>query len=462
MHKKIKSPIVIIIMAIILTSYGCQKAVYENLPEENSEPVLYSYIYKGDDVYVEAPKEVVISEEKVSVYASTEPLKVEKAINAVHLSKVYSLSIPVRWIREFKKNEEIRFGINIKNFEEGYDFFLVVVNDKFELPFIARAVKGEDGFVYAKLMPSFISKVFDLSESEYVKISFQLVRNPDFESKAFTSKFYLLKYNNGVYTLSENVVSPPPGQIPVIIIHGWQIPIWSSDLYSYARGVSEEIVKYLTNMGLESKYEFYAYAYDPDYDIYNYSAYSLAQYINRYFANSDTLILIAHSMGGIVARVYAKYYKPSNKVIKRIVTLGTPHHGTPFANLIFGGYVVPFVVPINPWLRWDNLYWTWAMYLHFYLFNGNPYLDALNYNYPNWSRVYNFVGYSISSSHPLYYVTGSGLLSFMGFGDNDGLVNVESANASGYSTNRYYFYDTDHSELTYKSNALGVLYNLLR
>ncbi|MEO0199133.1 MAG: hypothetical protein ABIL92_06470 [candidate division WOR-3 bacterium] len=463
MRSKIKSYISLLVLLVFLISSGCQKALHEDIEKSGeSETAKYVQMYLGDELILEIPESICDLVKSVDYEFTEIPDDGFKHINAKAISKRYSITIGKTIWNRMDKGEELRIGFLSKDFVEAYDYFLVYFNNNLKFPWIAKAVKGEGGYVYFKISPYLLKEVSGIKEADEIKISFGLVRNPDYESKAFSCKFYILKHQNGAFTMSENVTPPPPGQIPVVIIHGWQIPIWNNDLYSYAKGVSEEVVKYLTTMGLENKYEFYAYAYDPDYDLYGYSAYYLSQYINRYFASSDTVILIAHSMGGIVARVYAKYYKPSNKVIKRLITLGTPHHGTPFANLIFGGYVVPFVVPINPWLKWDNLYWTWAMYVHFYLFGGNPYLDALNSNYPGWSRVYAFVGYSISSKHPFYYVTGSGLLSFMGFGDSDGLVPLESANAYGYPLNRYYFYDTDHSELYYKINALSTIYNLLR
>jgi triacylglycerol lipase len=45
---------------------------------------------------------------------------------------------------------------------------------------------------------------------------------------------------------------------------------------------------------------------------------------------SKKLILVGHSMGGLVARAYLRAYGPEQ--IAGIITLGTPHHGTGLAN----------------------------------------------------------------------------------------------------------------------------------
>jgi triacylglycerol lipase len=48
----------------------------------------------------------------------------------------------------------------------------------------------------------------------------------------------------------------------------------------------------------------------------------------------DQIILVAHSMGGLAARVYLRDH--GSALIAKIITLGTPHHGTGLANLGIG------------------------------------------------------------------------------------------------------------------------------
>lgn len=445
------------LLLLILFLSSCQKVDVVETPSGDKPET--ATIFDEGEVIVKVP--VDIKKELIKVEKQDKNIINLKFVNGLRVSPAYNIVLPMYVYEKLKKYNDIEVGIRVKDFVDGYDFFYVIFNGKYEHPWIGKAIKNEKGdFIFFRISGMLLKEYFKNQKLDKLMLEFSLVRNPDYQKKAFESKFYLLKYQNGFFTMTQSVTPPPPGQRPVIIIHGWQLPSWSEDYASYVKGVSQEIVKYLTSLGLEGKYEFYGFAYDPDYDIYNYSAPALAQYISRFFGSSDSLILIAHSMGGIVARVYDKYYRI--KPVKNIITLGTPHHGTPFANLIFGGYVVPFVVPINPWLRWDNLYWTWAMYLHFYLFDGNPYLDALNYRYPDWSKLHTFSGYSLTSSHPFYYVTGDDLLRFMGFGDNDGLIPLSSARANNYSPIRWYFYDTDHSELTSKSAVLNAIFNVLK
>ncbi|MCC7600332.1 alpha/beta fold hydrolase [Janthinobacterium sp. FW305-129] len=49
---------------------------------------------------------------------------------------------------------------------------------------------------------------------------------------------------------------------------------------------------------------------------------------------SGQVILVAHSMGGLVARAWLRHYGAAR--VARIITIGTPHHGTALANLAAG------------------------------------------------------------------------------------------------------------------------------
>ena len=49
---------------------------------------------------------------------------------------------------------------------------------------------------------------------------------------------------------------------------------------------------------------------------------------------SERAIIVAHSMGGLVARAWLRHYGAARAA--RIITIGTPHHGTVLANLAAG------------------------------------------------------------------------------------------------------------------------------
>ena len=49
---------------------------------------------------------------------------------------------------------------------------------------------------------------------------------------------------------------------------------------------------------------------------------------------SESVIIVAHSMGGLVARAYLRAHGSAR--VARVITLGTPHHGTRLASFGFG------------------------------------------------------------------------------------------------------------------------------
>ena len=49
---------------------------------------------------------------------------------------------------------------------------------------------------------------------------------------------------------------------------------------------------------------------------------------------SNRVIIVAHSMGGLVARAWLRHFGAAR--VARILTIGTPHHGTALANLAAG------------------------------------------------------------------------------------------------------------------------------
>jgi hypothetical protein len=51
-------------------------------------------------------------------------------------------------------------------------------------------------------------------------------------------------------------------------------------------------------------------------------------------AGTNRLVIVAHSMGGLVARAWMRRYGDAR--VARVITLGTPHHGTSLANLALG------------------------------------------------------------------------------------------------------------------------------
>lgn len=60
----------------------------------------------------------------------------------------------------------------------------------------------------------------------------------------------------------------------------------------------------------------------------------LAWMIEMEYARHSNIVVVAHSMGGLVTRYYLKNLRTTDQV-KTVITVATPHHGT------FGGMILP-------------------------------------------------------------------------------------------------------------------------
>ncbi|KAG0348107.1 hypothetical protein BG004_006082 [Podila humilis] len=174
----------------------------------------------------------------------------------------------------------------------------------------------------------------------------------------------------------------------------------------------------------------------------------LKSYIERTVPQGAELNLIGHSMGGLDCRYLISHLKSNHFTVKSLTTLGTPHHGSPFAD-----YVMSDIVGRH---RLDT-FWTVMSLIGiergaaenlttFYLKN------EFNPRTPNDPKVAYF-SYAASFE--------PGLFSRFRFpwsvikereGPNDGLVSVESAKWGTYVRT---IPNADHMDLMNWVNALA-------
>lgn len=105
-------------------------------------------------------------------------------------------------------------------------------------------------------------------------------------------------------------------QPPIILIHGYMM-----------RGlVLWPMMRYLKRKGITRVFLF---TYTPVWGDIPHFAEQLAQEVNDTLARCETdhVDLVAHSMGGLVARYYINSLG-GDQYVGRLVTLGTPHNGT--------------------------------------------------------------------------------------------------------------------------------------
>ncbi len=111
---------------------------------------------------------------------------------------------------------------------------------------------------------------------------------------------------------------------PVLLVHG----------YGMNAGVWAPMVNYLRRRGLGNVFTLNLYPKFGDIDDF---AQQLAARVNRICdtTRAGKVILIGHSMGGLVARAYVERFGGGDRVVK-VIYVGTPHHGSRLARLAPG------------------------------------------------------------------------------------------------------------------------------
>ncbi|MDP2902682.1 MAG: lectin-like protein, partial [Methylovulum sp.] len=161
---------------------------------------------------------------------------------------------------------------------------------------------------------------------------------------------------NGAWSSSKYGKAPQNdnGRIPLLLIHGWQgdeglrnpakLGLWDNSELQYWRHFLDY---YLATPDLQSKYHVYLYHY-PSYKHVTYNANVLSNIFATLAAKKSSsdlnaamqtggkgVVVLAHSMGGLVTRSAIEEYGvfgDNAEKLRRLITLDTPHHGSPAAN----------------------------------------------------------------------------------------------------------------------------------
>jgi triacylglycerol esterase/lipase EstA (alpha/beta hydrolase family) len=128
---------------------------------------------------------------------------------------------------------------------------------------------------------------------------------------------------------------PAPAALPAVFLHGigCNAGVWSGFRRDFeSRGVRP----------------FYALSYGPPLRSIEDFADQLAAKIATVAAatGAQQVVLVCHSMGGLVARAYLRRYGATK--VRRLVTIGTPHHGSMHACVMYG----PSLVQMRPGSAW--------------------------------------------------------------------------------------------------------------
>ena len=128
--------------------------------------------------------------------------------------------------------------------------------------------------------------------------------------------------------------SPARGCTVVILVHG----------YACNAAVFAWLARRLAVRG----YAVYTVTLEPVFARIDDYVAPLARKVNEVAGAGGRVVLVGHSMGGLVCRAYTR--RSGGARVARIVTLGTPHHGSALAPLGHGADALD-MLPKGEWLR---------------------------------------------------------------------------------------------------------------
>jgi triacylglycerol esterase/lipase EstA (alpha/beta hydrolase family) len=134
--------------------------------------------------------------------------------------------------------------------------------------------------------------------------------------------------------------APARSELPVLLVHGvlCNAGVW---------------VRFARHLQWRRIGGVYSLSYGPPLASIESFAAQMAAKIDEVLAATGSLqlIVVAHSMGGLVTRAYLRRHGPAK--IARVLTLGTPHHGSMFA-WFFPGVSLAQMRPGSAWLAGLN------------------------------------------------------------------------------------------------------------
>ncbi len=186
--------------------------------------------------------------------------------------------------------------------------------------------------------------------------------------------------------------TPINNRIPLVLIHG----LYGKERPEYW----DNFINYFnSNSVLTDKYKLYKFEYDSNKVDVPTIALAFKSCVNDLEElTGRKFVILSHSLGGLVARSYMQEHGGYDRIIK-LVTLATPHHGSPLANDAprTGDFTNPLVIEALDLI--DNSFWCRGDALYDTICTTNDYVgitepnrkDMLwdSYNRPTVTAPYN-------------------------------------------------------------------------
>jgi len=286
---------------------------------------------------------------------------------------------------------------------------------------------------------------------------------------------------------------PLEGRIPVLLVHGWnpngKPASPSGAMWSNIRNFIKE------DPVLNSKFKPYLVKYWSNAVTISELAAQFRDVLEQNGMHEQKVIILAHSMGGLVSRSMMNEYtfqkgrfsgQKCGELVKLLITLGTPHHGSPMANGPARDAKVPFLLKIyislvesiafdevkyneinRSNLHWDN-YDSFLDYKK-YPDERNEWLENLN-TIRDFDR--RLICYMASLEGKLFlspqntqeeFLTAAYLQeASLGY-KNDGIVPIQSGSYAGHIMRKIrHFKGYNHSEINMGKTGESALFDSLK
>ncbi|PJZ26303.1 hypothetical protein CH352_06940 [Leptospira hartskeerlii] len=197
--------------------------------------------------------------------------------------------------------------------------------------------------------------------------------------------------------------------------------------------------------------------------------------LNAAFNSSDNVVVVAHSMGGLVSRAAIQHANNTENVIDHIVSLGTPYYGSPYSspqytgNLSSIGTIIKFMTdtPGGQGLAYTNGLSSGVTAIAPPITDGtdqafNFFLESMiaNTTYDSMTTVYGGdmgSGDCSGADHAATYQAACTVITSgtPPFGNSDGIVPLLSArlNNRPLITNAYSVSAMDHSQMSFRNEG---------
>lgn len=234
-----------------------------------------------------------------------------------------------------------------------YEDDLDVLSDELIATLTAKVVKATDGTFYfarkwaaaymddASGDPEFYFTVtYSTAEASSGEGSGELlnVSNDRMQPSPDKGDFYYDPANVAAGAATANATLTDD-RIPLILIHGMSGDAKPDTLnywYGWVNSDTNATLGYFNQSPMKSMFRVYRYVYDSR-DFISTNAVKLATFVNHFYSTHPEfadrqVVLMAHSMGGLVSRYAMNVNTQFASRVHRLVTLGSPHLGSQGAN----------------------------------------------------------------------------------------------------------------------------------